>query len=169
MTLVFKVIRTNLNTELIRNGAKMKDSFSWLTPKQAAQLVGYTPRHIQNLISQGRLSATKEDGKYYIEKSEFFRVFPKAYNKEQEGNNAQQFTGKERLEFENTMLKDVSSDKDKEIEFLRSQVEFISHEKIKMLDAILYTTKLLEHKNDKKPENDSLIQKLNWKKIFSFK
>lgn len=126
----------------------MKDSFSWLTPKQVGQLVGYSARHVQNLIVSGKLSATKEDGKYYIDKAEVFRVFPKAHKKEQEGNNSQQEAEKERLAFENSILKDTASKKDKEIEFLRNQIEFISLEKTKMLDAIVSTTRILEHKNN---------------------
>ena len=147
----------------------MRDDFSWLTPKQAAELVGYTARHIQNLITKGKLSASKEDGKYYIEKSEFFRLFPKAYKKEKEGNSAQQVAERERLEFENTVLKDRSSKQEKEIEFLRSQIEFISTEKVKMLDAIVSTTKLLEYKDDKKQEHDLDKKKRTWKEILKFK
>lgn len=124
----------------------MKDSFSWLTPKQAGELAGYSARHIQNLIVSGKLCATKEDGKYFIDKSEFFRVFPKAHKKEQEGNTAQQVAEKQQLEMENRMLKEMASQKEKEIEFLRNQVEFISHEKVKMLDAISSHTRLLEFK-----------------------
>lgn len=146
----------------------MKDDFSWLTPKQAGALAGYTARHIQNLITTGKLSATKEDGKYYIEKSEFFRMFPKAHKKEQEGNAAQQIAEKERLEFENTLLKEAASKNDKEIEFLRNQIEFISTEKTKMLDTIVSTTKLLEYKDETAKEKKLSNTVRNWKDIFKF-
>ncbi len=124
----------------------MSENFTWITPKQAGELAGYTARHIQNLIVNGKLSATKEDGKYYIDKSEFFRVFPKAHRKEQQGNSAQQAAEKNLLEFENNILKEITSQKDKEIEFLRNQIDFVSQEKVKMLDAIVNQTKLLEYK-----------------------
>lgn len=144
----------------------MKDSYSWLTPKQAGELAGYSARHIQNLIVSGKLSATKEDGKYFIDKAEFFRVFPKAHRKEQEGNSAQREAEKQRLEFENGLLKEVASQKDKEIEFLRSQVVFVSHEKEKMLDALVGQTRLLEHKQKKE---DIEVNKKDWKRIFRLK
>ncbi len=140
----------------------MKDEISWLTPKQAAGLVGYTARHIQNLITGGKLSATKDDGKYYIEKSEFFRVFPKAHKKELDGNLSQQQAEREKLEFENNLLKEVSAKKDQEIEFLRNQVEFISTEKIKMLDAIVNQTRLLDHKEEK----EMFSKNKGWKSLF---
>ncbi len=141
----------------------MKENYSWLTPKQAGELAEYSARHIQNLIVRGKLSATKEDGKYYIDKSEFFRVFPKAKRKEHEGDIAQKEAEKQRLEFENGLLKEVASQKDKEIEFLRSQVVFVSHEKEKILDALVGQTRLLEHKQ-KKEHID--VNKKDWKRIF---
>lgn len=146
----------------------MKDSFSWLTPKQAGVLTGYTARHVQNLITKGKLSATKEDGKYYIDKAELFRVFPSAHRKEQEGNSSQQASEKERLAFENNILKESSIHKDKEIEFLRNQIEFVSNEKVKMLDAIVNQTKLLDHKFEKVQAKKSSI-KSRLKDIFSIK
>lgn len=146
----------------------MKDSVAWLTPKQAGTLAGYTARHIQNMIVAGRLSATKEDGKYYIDKSEFFRVFPRAHKKEQEGNLTQTVAEKERLELENNLLKEMASQKDKEIEFLRNQVEFVSHEKVKMLDAIVNQTKLLEYKNEKEMTEKDEKKRL-WKTFFQSK
>lgn len=155
---VFVSFVLTLTSERLGNGAKMADNYSWLTPKQVANLTGFTARHIQNLITQGKLSATKEDGKYYIDKSEVFRVFPKAHKKEQEGNIAQIISEKERLEFESSMLRDALSNKEKEVEFLRNQIEFISNEKLKMLETITSTTRLLDHKKDK-----------NWSNIFRFK
>ena len=152
-----------------RNGKKMKDSFSWLTPKQAGELAGYTARHIQNMITSGKLSATKEDGKYYIDKSEFFRLYPKAHKKEHQGNSALQLSEQQRLELENTMLKDSTSQKEKEIEFLRNQIEFISQEKTKMLDVIGSTTRLLEYKNEKSVPDCSAEKKKNWRDFFKLK
>lgn len=145
----------------------MKDSNSWITPKRAAELAGYSTRHIQNYITSGKLSASKEDGKYYIDKSEFFRVFPKAHKKEQQGNIAEQIAEKTRLERENEMLKDMTHKKDMEIEFLRKQMDFQSHEKSKMLDAIVNQTRLLEHQ---KPEADANTNVSSiWKSIFKIK
>ncbi len=140
----------------------MKDTLTWLTPKQAANLAGYTARHIQNLITGGKLCATKEDGKYYIDKSEFFRVFPTAHKKEQEGNSAQKAAEREKLQFENELLKEMSHKKDQEIEFLRSQVEFVSQEKCKMLDTIVSHTRMLEYKQDLAQKDKMVVKKKSW-------
>lgn len=140
----------------------MKETVSWLTPKQAGKLSGYTGRHITNLIIKGRLSATKEDGKYYIDKSEFFRVFPDAHLKEQHGNSAEKAEEKARIEMENNLLREMSSQKDKEIEFLRNQVENVAIEKSKMLEAIVNQTRILEYQKT----NDSQVKKTGWKNLF---
>ncbi len=119
----------------------MKDNFSWLTPKQAADLSDYSARHIQNLIVDGKLSATREDGRYYIERSEFFRVFPAAKRKELSRNIALQESEHARLELENTILKDMASKKEREVEFLRHQIDTATNEKGKMLEAIVNQTR----------------------------
>lgn len=157
--------RDNTNQRNNRNGEKMKDSFSWITPKQAGDLAEYSARHIQNMITSGKLSATKEDGKYYIEKSEFFRLFPRAHRNEKEGNNSHKGSEHSQLQLENGMLKEMSSQKDKEIEFLRSQIEYVSQEKIKMLDAIVSHTRILEHKQS----SQMPLKKQGWKAIFTGK
>lgn len=140
----------------------MKDSNSWITPKQAAEILECSTRAVQKYITSGKLCASKEDGKYFIDKSEFFRVFPKAHKKEREGNSALQEAERTRLEHENEMLKDANSQKDREIEFLRSQIETHSQEKNKILDALVSQTKLLEHQ--KQPRNTA---KGSWRGIFS--
>ncbi len=142
----------------------MKTNISWLTPKQAGALAGFTARHIQKLISSGKLSATREDGKYYIDKSEFFRVFPGAHRDERGGSISTNTAEIDRLRFEIEMLKQLNSQKDKEVDFLREQVLSISHEKLKMLDTLASTTRLLEHKKDKEEEKPR-----RWRGIFTAK
>ena len=144
----------------------MKDNFSWLTPKQAADLSEYSARHIQNMIVDGKLSATREDGRYYIEKSEFFRVFPAAKRKELSRNIALQESEHARLELENAMLKEIASKKDKEVEFLRSQIDTATHEKGKMLEAIVSQTRMLEHRVEEYTEPN---KKSRWRNIFKLK
>ncbi len=126
----------------------MKDNPSWLTPKQAGELSGYTTRHIQNFITSGKLSATREDGRYYIDKAEFFRVFPKAHAKE---NNTETANGAADLariksEMEVEFLKEKMREKDKMIEFLLKEHENSQFKENKMLDAINSHSRLLEHK-----------------------
>lgn len=124
----------------------MKDSFSFMSPKEAGVASGYSARHIQTLITQGKIAATKEEGKYYIEKSEFYRLFPKAHEEEMKRNVSLKASEAYRIECENNMLKQMNSQKDKEIEFLRNQIESVAHEKLKMLEVIMSNTRLLEHK-----------------------
>lgn len=141
----------------------MKDSVSWLTPRQAGELAGYSGRHIQNLIVRGKLSAKKVDGKYCIDKAEFFRVFPSAHKKEQAGNLAQREVEIACMAVENEMLKEMASKKDKEIEFLRNQLESFSKEKSQMLDAITHHARLLEHKEVKLEHKEV---KRTWMDVF---
>ncbi len=142
----------------------MKTNFSWLTPSEAAKLLGCSTRYVQKSIKSGKLSATTESGKYYIDRSEFFRVFPDAHKDEQARNNSRNTNESERLKVEVDMLKQMNSQKDREIDFLRDQVQSISHEKIKMLDALTSTTRLLEHKKDKEEEKPR-----RWRGIFTAK
>lgn len=128
----------------------MKDSSSWITASDAAKLLGCTSRHITNCITRGKLSANKEDGKYYIDKSELFRVFPAAHIKEQERNPVTQKLESERIKLENTMLKEMTYQKDKEIEFLRNQIEVFNKKESQMLDTIQSHTRLLEYQGRKK-------------------
>lgn len=146
----------------------MKDSVSWLTPKQAGELAGYSARHIQNLISKGKISARKEEGKYLIDKAEFFRVFPEAHKKEKAGNIAQKDIDNARMEKENEMLKEIASQKDKEIAFLRSQIESFTQEKSQMLEAITHHARLLEHK-ETSHKRVSSSEKKSWLEIFKRK
>lgn len=124
----------------------MKDAFTWLTPKQGAELVGCSTRHIQNLIQRGQLSATREDGKYYIDKSEFFRVFPEAHKRSMKKEGEDLLLDHARMEVENGYLKEIAQGKDKineakdkEIEFLRSQLQ-------RFTEVISNQTRLIEHK-----------------------
>ena len=146
----------------------MKGNFSWLTPKEAAQIIGCSTRHVQNLIVAGKLSASKEDGKYYIDKSEFYRVFPETHRKEEEVSVETKACEADRLNIENQFLKTMFDKKEKEVEFLRSQIENVSCEKSKMLEIIGSNARLLEHKQNKENEvHVSIKEKL--KRLFKLK
>ena len=123
----------------------MKDSSSRLTPKEAAQLAGYTPRHMLNLIVRGKVSAIKEDGRYFIERSEFFRVFPDAHKKEMDRTSSTNEVEVARMEAENALLKEMANQRQEELDFLRDQITVFNKEKHQMLDAITSQTRILEH------------------------
>lgn len=146
----------------------MKDlsANNWLTPSQCAKLLDCTTRTINNMITSGKLSATREDGRWYIDKSELFRVFPGAHKKELEGNPHFFKLEQERIKIENQMLKDALTSKDKEIEFLRDQIgaynKQIDTYSRQFLEAIQGNTKLLEYQSKKIEEKD----KKTWIGIF---
>lgn len=140
----------------------MKDSRTWLDAKQAGKLAGFTGRHIQNLIAKGKLSATLDSGKYYIEKSEFFRVFPEAHRKDELGTTEKVEAAYERMKSENVLLRDMISMKDKEIEFLKNQIEIFNIEKNKMLEAINSHARLLEYKESAGSGNAIEKSKKKW-------
>lgn len=149
----------------------MKDSFSFLTPKQAGDLAGYTARHMLNIIKSGKLTATREDGNYYIDKSEFFRVFPDAHKKSQAGNERNQTEEQARIqaEIENKFLREAMIDKEKQNDFLKQQLENFTAEKQFMLQAITSQARLLEHKEVKKEEEPASRPKKDgksWKDVF---
>jgi excisionase family DNA binding protein len=122
---------------------------SLLTTRDAAQLAGYSPRHIQNMIHKGRLSATRDDGgNYLIEKSEFFRVFPAAHNVRTEEKDDDS-TARTMLEIEVEHLKQMLSEKNKQNEFLHKQLELCIAEKAQILDTLSSNQKLLEYSSIK--------------------
>lgn len=122
----------------------------WLTPKEAGSLSGYTARHIQNMIVCGKIPATKEDGRYYIEREDFLKAFPKADKRDKDGNFERQTKEIERLSEQNQFLMLATQQKDDEIRFLRDQVHNLTHEKQKLMDSVFVTK-----------------EKINtWKKIF---
>lgn len=126
----------------------MKEEVSYLTPKQAGDLAGYTARHMLNIIKSGKLSATREDGCYYIEKSEFFRVFPDAHRENQRRNDRNVTEDQARIEaeIENRFLKESLADKERQNDYLKEQLENFTREKAQMLEAINSHSRLLEHK-----------------------
>jgi excisionase family DNA binding protein len=131
----------------------MKEA-NWITPSQAAEVLQCTSRKITKWIVDGKLSASREDGKWYIEKSEFYRVFPDAYRKEQERNPNHKALEQERIKTELEMFKQLAHSKDKEIEFLRHQLETFNKKESQFLDALQSQTKLLEHQSRPKKWTD---------------
>jgi excisionase family DNA binding protein len=119
---------------------------SWFTCREAADLLNYTQRHIVNLIKKGKLSAEKdENGKYYIQKSEFFRVYPTAMKMEEprtKEKSVEKSNGKF-LEERVRHLQELIEEKNKQTEYLKEQISNFTQEKSKMLDAINGHTRLL--------------------------
>jgi excisionase family DNA binding protein len=130
----------------------MKNSNSWITPREAAEITGFSNRHILNLIERGELSCTMYGKRYRIDKSELFRVFPEAHNKVQEKMYANKNAQTIKIETENEYLmkmieeKDkIIAQKDKEIEFLRNQIENCNNDRKDLIEKIPNQTKLIQN------------------------
>lgn len=127
----------------------MKDEKSWLTCREVGELLNCTQRHALNLIKSGKISADRDEGgKYYVQKSEFFRVFPDAKKVEIDRSESK-LAGKEDMKFLEEKIKhleEMMNEKKKQNEFLTEQLSNFTEEKSKMLDAINGHTRLLEYK-----------------------
>ena len=66
----------------------MSEESSLLSTREAAEIAGFSARHIQGMIKKGKLCASRDDGgNYLIDKAEFYRVFPDAHTKRSQANN----------------------------------------------------------------------------------
>jgi hypothetical protein len=146
----------------------MSEKDAWLTPKQAAELVGLSTRVIQKRCEKGDIPHQKEDGKYYIQKADFFRMYPEAHRREQHGNASQRDIDHARMSVENELLKQMLEQSKKEVDFLKGQANVSTEEKKQMLEAINHHARLLEHKETSKVDNAS-SHKRRWKDIFKRK
>lgn len=128
----------------------MGEKNSLLSTREAAEIAGYSARHIQGMIKKGKLSAARDDGgNYLIEKSEFYRVFPDAHNKRSDANNGDNGS-RVVLEAEVQHLKEMLAEKSKQNEFLHKQLEVAATEKSMLLETLNSNQKLLEHSSTKK-------------------
>jgi excisionase family DNA binding protein len=113
----------------------MKEN-NWLAPREAAELVGCSRTHIQNLIKKGELSSYLYGKRYRIEKSELFSVFPEAHRKAEHNKVANKSPQALKVEIENEYLKEIISILEKENAFLKSQIEANTKERAQMLDSL---------------------------------
>lgn len=122
---------------------------SWLTCREAGKILNYTQRHILNLIKNGKISADKDDdGRYYIQKAELYRVYPHILEVEKD-RSAKKPDGKNTLKFLEEKirhLEEMVGEKSKQNEFLVEQLNNFTQEKSKMLEAINSNARLLEFK-----------------------
>lgn len=127
----------------------MSENSSLLSTREAAEISGFSARHIQNIIKKGKLSATRDEGgNYLIDKSEFYRVFPDTHNKGNTENGDEDST-RTVLEIKIQHLKEMLAEKNKQNEFLQRQLETASAEKTMLLETLSSNQKLLEYKSGK--------------------
>jgi excisionase family DNA binding protein len=127
----------------------MSEKNSLLSTREAADIAGFSARHIQGMIKKGKLSATRDDGgSYLIEKSEFYRVFPDAHNKRSSANDDES-SSRIVLESEIRHLKEMLAEKSRQNDFLHKQLETAMTEKAMILETLSSNQKLLEHSSGK--------------------
>ncbi|HHR1287491.1 TPA: hypothetical protein ACS3CI_003245 [Legionella pneumophila] len=129
----------------------MSEKSSFMSTREAAKEAGYSARHLQNFITSGKLSAKRgSDGKYLIDRSEFYRVFPDAYKQKLQENPKE--ISEEIFLNEIKYLKEMNN-------FLHKQLETAEKEKNHLLETLKSSQRLLEHSNEK-------TDKTKRKKIF---
>jgi phage terminase Nu1 subunit (DNA packaging protein) len=131
---------TNTRTKQIPPyiGAHMDEKTTKISAKEASKIADCSIRKIQKMVKTGVISAQRgEGGKYLIDKSEFYRVFP------------------ERMERPET--KPVREPSEQELKLLREQNEFLkeqlkiaNEEKKSLLKTLESTQRLIELKPRKK-------------------
>lgn len=118
-----------------------------LSTREAAELLGCSARKIQKLIAQGKLCAHRDDtGSYKIDKSEFYRVFPETFPREEmrtEATNGEQNERTRLLEEQVKFLKEMNC-------LLKEQLDNATSEKGKLIDTLNSNQRLLEYHAEKK-------------------
>ncbi len=143
----------------------MNNEKTWLTCREAGALLKCTQRNVLNLIKKGKISAERdENGQYFIQKSEFFRVYPDAMKVEVAGSKekSEEIITMQMLEEKIRHLEEMMSEKNKHNDFLTEQLSNFTDEKSKMLDAINSHARLLEHKESHTSSTGCLKKARSW-------
>ena len=147
----------------------------WLTCREVSVLLGCSQRHVLNLIKKKNISVNRdESGKYFIDKSEFYRVYPDVMNQEKPGTTTKTIEDStmKLLEEKIKHLEAMIDEKNKHSEFLKEQLSNFTDEKSKLLDAINGHTRLLEYKESNAKPNHSVKtdcdkKSFRWSKLFT--
>lgn len=116
----------------------MSEQSTKISAKEASDIVGCSIRKIQKMVKSGELSAHRDQGgKYLIDKSEFYRVFPDRMER------TEAKTVREHSEYEFKLLREQN-------EFLKEQLQIANEEKRSLLKTLESTQKLIELKPRKK-------------------
>ena len=120
---------------------------SKVTPAKAAQMAGVSKRTIQNKISTGKLSASRDENGYYsIDVSEILRVYPDANDQ----LTVEHFSKQDKnidYKAKSLVLESKNAGLQAQINLLQSQLEKSEARENKLLASVSNTTKLLEHES----------------------
>lgn len=122
----------------------MNNSKTYIGSKEAAQLMDCSLRKVQKMIRTGRMAAQKDGGKYFIDRSELFRVFPMAFKNTPEGKIIDNSINVATADVEVDYLKGIVEDKKKEIESLREQIKMYGEENKKLVEVVNSYLRLVE-------------------------
>lgn len=116
----------------------MSEQRTKISAKEASKIAGCSIRKIQKMVKSGVISAQRgEGGKYQIDKSEFYRIFPERMERPEAK------PVRESCEQELKLLREQN-------EFLKEQLQIASEEKKSLLKTLESTQKLIELKPRKK-------------------
>lgn len=126
------------NDQTQETRANVNEQKTNISVKEASEIVGCSPRKIQKMIKSGTLSAKKESGgRYLIDKSEFYRVFPANFERTEAPHV------REHSELDLKFLIDQN-------DFLKEQLKIANEEKKLLLRSLESTQKLIELKPRRK-------------------
>jgi hypothetical protein len=130
---------------------------SWLTRKDVAYLLNESVRNIGHMIARGEIKAHKEEnGRVLIDKAEFFRMHPDAFQKANQEENTGKHSPKF-LEARINLLERLLEERKDTNKLLTDQLNNFSLEKIRMLEVISSHARILEHKEAAKRMHNEVI------------
>jgi len=116
----------------------MSEQATKISAKEASEIVGFSIRKIQKMVKSGVISAQRgEGGKYLIDRSEFYRVFPDHMERPEAK------PVRESSEQELKLLREQN-------EFLKGQLQIANEEKKSLFKTLESTQRLIELKPRKK-------------------
>lgn len=116
----------------------MSEQVTKISAKEASEIIGCSIRKIQKMVKSGVISAQRgEGGRYLIDKSEFYRVFPDHMER------TETKLVREPSEQELKLLREQN-------EFLKGQLQIANEEKKSLFKTLESTQRLIELKPRKK-------------------
>lgn len=124
----------------------------YISTSEAAMLVNKSPRQIQREIKDGSISAERDKkGSWRINKAEFFRVYPDAFQRESTATNndikASSVATSQNNEI--SLMKALIDELKDSKERLEKQLEQANAEKTILFDTLKNSQRLIEHSSKK--------------------
>jgi DNA-binding transcriptional MerR regulator len=143
----------------------MRKEKSWFTCREAAALLGCTPRTIINFIKRGKVVSEQDElGAHFIEKTEFYRAFPDAttWEMKRSKDNLDGNESKRLLEERVKHLEELLDERKQHNDFLVAQISIKDERQSQMLDTINSYGRVLEFQELKKNKENPLKKRIKW-------